>query len=338
MVYSKRGYEFSFAWIFTIFVGATIIFLAIYFAIQIVGTQQAGRDTTEGKSLGVLLTPIETEIEEGKFATVYLTDPTRIYFECETPAPGNQFGSQNLRLSIKPPLGNDWNDSNPATLTFHNKYFFSAGEKIGINEVISEGEEEFYVLSKPLYLPFKVADLMIIYPDREQYCVLASGAPPDFIDRLRRIDMTNVFISPACPASPHKTICFGAGSCNVNIYPTFVHKGDQDIQYLTLTDPRHDPYTMLYAAIFSDPDTYNCQVKRLMAHASKLTDIYSKKAGFCNGPAAQNALQSFNNKLLSVPASGTIQFDELRNFINDPNPNSEFNYLKDFAGGSCELF
>jgi len=41
-----------------------------------------------------------------------------------------------------------------------------------------------------------------------------------------------------------------------------------------------DKYALLYAAIFSDPITYNCQVKRLMKRAGELARLYEQKSEF----------------------------------------------------------
>ena len=299
---SKRGYEFSFAWIFAIFVGAVIIFLAIYIAIQIVGTQQAARDVSQSKALGVLLTPIETELEEGKFAKIYLTDPTRIYFECKEPTPSNPFGSQNIRLSVKPPLGQRWEDAQSPAVTFHNKYFFPSGELNAFDETAAEGEKEFYVLSKPLYLPFKVADLMIIYSDKQKFCFNnIAQAPPDFRRRMEQINMTNVKLTGPCDPAEHTIICF-SGSCDIGINTNLKSINNRGtIIYYVESSREHDPYTLLYAAIFSDPDTYTCQVKRLMSHASKLTDIYYSKSNHINcGEAVRQELQYLNNTFASL--------------------------------------
>ena len=36
----------------------------------------------------------------------------------------------------------------------------------------------------------------------------------------------------------------------------------------------------MYGAIFSDPEVYNCQIKRLMKRASNLAEIYKSKAQY----------------------------------------------------------
>ena len=336
-VFSKRGYEFSFAWIFAIFAGAVIIFFAIYFAMQLVGQLQLTRDVTQGKSLGILLTPIETEIEEGKFATIYLTDPTRMYFECKPPVSSNPFGSQNLWLSIKPPLGSKWEPSDSPPLTFHNKYFFPSAEPTeNENVFMSEGDEKFYVLSRPLYLPFKVADMMILYSDKKQYCF--TNAPLDFKKKLQQINMTNVFFSN-CNSNEQTIICFegASGPCNITVIDrqNKVTKNGEPEPVFYLESSSSDPYAMLYAAIFSDSETYGCQVKRLMAHTSKLLDIYyskSERIELISGGCSQNlqsAIISFNDIVSRAAETGDLS--SVKTYLNS-NPN----FLS--GGNICALF
>ena len=51
---NRRGYlQISFAWILAIIVGATILFLAIYFTTKLVNTEQTSQDAQVGKEVGV---------------------------------------------------------------------------------------------------------------------------------------------------------------------------------------------------------------------------------------------------------------------------------------------
>ena len=138
----KKGQlQISFAWIFAIFIGAVVIFLAIYTATQIVGTKQYESESFRAKQIGVLLTPVETNLEQGKFATIYVPDETIIFNNCTTPSPSNPFGSQEIRVSTKPAFSGKWQEMTGVESTFHNKYLFSSSSV--------SGEEEFYAFSKP---------------------------------------------------------------------------------------------------------------------------------------------------------------------------------------------
>src|SRR3989344_5411175 len=94
----KKGYEFSFAWIFAIFVGAIIIFLAVYASTKIIGLKKYEEETTTGKSLGSFLNPLSTNLEQAKIAKILVQDETKIFNSCNNE---NIFGAQEIRTSIK---------------------------------------------------------------------------------------------------------------------------------------------------------------------------------------------------------------------------------------------
>jgi len=352
---SKKGYEFSFAWIFAVFIGATVIFLAIYIATQIVGTERTGRDATEGKSLGILLTPIETQTEEGKFATIVLADETRLYHECEYPEPNiNPFGSDKLQVSVKPVLGERWDETDAPQITFHNKYFFPSAEaepdRPGV--YFSQADEEYYVLSKPLYLPFKVADLLIIWSDQEEYCFLdAPNSPGGLRSRLEPLEMNNVhFQSPGgytCDSSTQKTVCF-SGPCNivVNENGGYVQKEGKTLYYLE--SQKHDPYSMMYAAIFSSPEIYECQTARLMAHTSELTNIYYSKSLYISSqPRSSPCSQTSQSAMLNLNYTVSIAAEDITESessasLSDVKTFMKTNQFKQLelsnGGTNCKLF
>ena len=281
----KRGYEFSFAWLFTIIVGATVIFLAIYIATQITQIKQFEEESAEAKHIGILLTPVETNLEEGKFARIILGDETKIINDCINQTNSNPFGSQQIGVSIKPSFGKEWTELSGVESTFHNKYIFS-------NRTL-QGKDNFYVLSKPLNLPFKVADLIMIWSDKDLYCFDIGGAPEIVAAELEDLNMTNVIIkSSSCPDGSVK-VCFHTGSdCDINVGTVqgIVTKNGQNVYYVKSFGA--DKYGLMYAAIFSDPDIYNCQVKRLMAHASYLSDVYKLKSAYFMSIARNTAICS----------------------------------------------
>ena len=65
--FSNKGYlQISFAWLFAIFAGAIILFLAVFIAGRIwdIGETEAGAEAAKG--IEVILNPIETNIESGR--------------------------------------------------------------------------------------------------------------------------------------------------------------------------------------------------------------------------------------------------------------------------------
>ncbi|MBU0907417.1 MAG: hypothetical protein KKD18_02470 [Nanoarchaeota archaeon] len=332
----KRGYELSFSWIFTIIVGAFIIFLAIYFAIRLVSTEQFSREAKEGKSIGILLTPVETQVEEGKFAKILLRDKTVLFNKCEPPATTNPFGSQNIGTSVNPPIGQRVSLLNGTMSTFHNKYIFTSSYGI-------QGDEEMYVLSKPLWLPFKVADLLIIWSDQEKYC-FKNPVPDAIKSRLQALNLEKVRISTTCDAD-EIDVCFTGGtSCtiNVDINQHKVTKVSAPPMYY-LDSLEDDPYAMLYAAIFSDPANYECQKARILAHIRELIKLYLYKSekiivqGSTTG-CSSNSLTYLGllDTLVGRVLSGTSDLNDINQYVqSDP----DFKNFQTIGGGrGCELF
>lgn len=334
---SKRGYEFSFTWIFTVIVGAFIIFLAIYFAIRLVGTEQFTREAREGRTIGILLTPIETQTEEAKVARIILRDETVLFNECEPPNSRNIFGTQRIGTTIDPPIGERVSGLNGSMTTYHNKYLFTSSRGI-------TGKEEMYVLTKPLWLPFKVADLVIVWSDQEEYCF--QNPPGPIRNRLNQLDLEeeNVEVTANC-ADPEKTVvCFdtSVGNCEISVYPAQqkVVK-DRDLFYLKSLED--DEYAMMFAAIFSDPAAYECQAKRILAHASKLADLHHYKSsniiypatGGCGQRAAGHLLNLNYTLSQALNLPGTSSLIAVNNL---PTDTQYSNFVIQGGGSGCEIF
>ena len=262
---NKKGFEFGFGWIFAIFVGGVIIFLAIYAVTNLVKTERQGQDVASAKEFGILLTPVETSLETGKLAPpIIFPSKSRIYNICERE--GN-FGVQRLSVSSSLGIGEQFQQPDIST-PFYNKYFFSPS--------VIEGKT-FYAFSKPLNMPFKVADMVYIFGS-ENYCFVSP--PGEVEDELGRI-MVNKNISSSaddCPVESIK-VCFGNSEPKCSILVSFdsgtpekgiVTKNKQNMVY--------EGYALMYSAIFSDPELYECQIERLMKRASSLALIYKQKS------------------------------------------------------------
>lgn len=265
MVKNKKGIEFGFGWIFAIFVGGIIIFLAVYAVTNLVKTERQGQDVASAKEFGILLTPVETSLESGKLAPpIIFPSKSRVYNICRNE--GN-FGVQRLSVSGSLGIGDKYQEPEIST-PFYNKYFFSPS--------IVEGKK-FYAFSKPLNMPFKVADLVYIFGE-ENYCLVSP--PGEVEDELGKL-MVNANITGSvseCAIESVK-ICFGYSEPKCNVLVSFdsnsaergiVSKNKQDVVY--------EGYALMYAAIFSDPELYECQIGRLMKRASSIATIYGQKA------------------------------------------------------------
>jgi hypothetical protein len=264
-VKNKKGVEFGFGWIFAIFVGGMIIFLAVYAVTNLVKTERQGQDVASAKEFGILLTPVETSLESGKLAPpIIFPSKSRIYNICKNE--GN-FGVQRLSVSSSMGIGDKFQEPEIST-PFYNKYFFSPS--------IIEGKK-FYAFSKPLNMPFKIADLIYIFGE-ENYCLVSP--PNDVEDELGNL-IVNANITSSineCSLDSEK-ICFGYSEPKCNVVVSFdSNNPDRGIISKNKQNVVYEGYALMYAAIFSDPEVYECQVERLMKRASSIAIIYGQKA------------------------------------------------------------
>src|SRR3989344_3773451 len=102
---NKKALEFNFSWMFAIIAGAVIIFLAIYATVNIVRTSRVESDTKVAAQLGIILNPIETNLEESKYVVVKFPDETRVFNTCRNT--GN-FGRQIISASAKSGIGEEF--------------------------------------------------------------------------------------------------------------------------------------------------------------------------------------------------------------------------------------
>lgn len=244
----NRGIAFTFGWLFALLVGAAILFIAIYATVQLVGTERSAQETEAAKQLELILTPVETGYEEGKSVPpIVFPKKTKIYNDCSDV--GN-FGEQILKIGEGEEIGS------------YNKYIFSPSVM---------DTREIYAFSKPFDMGFKVANLLFLW-DRE-YCFVSA---PGEIERevealsLEKINLTDNIND--CEEDAEK-ICFFSelGECDVIVNP---------VQKIVRKDGKMMFYkdSLVYGAIFSEPEFYECQVKRLMKRTSELAFLYNEKS------------------------------------------------------------
>jgi len=273
---NKKGIEFSFAWMFSIIVGAVIIFLAIYGATRLVRTERAVSEAEVAKQLEILLNPVETSIEEGKISRISFVDETRLYNNCR--AEGT-FGVQRIRTSTKSGIGDEWSPPGVAATMF-NKYIFSS-------EIIQG--EEIEIFSKPFNMPFKVADVLVVWSDQKEYCFVE---PPSNIEeeiKSLKPKGLNVTSDKDDCKEGSVVVCFTTSGCDVDVsmITKSVTKNGESVRF----DDSFDD-SLLYGAIFADVELYECQLKRLMKRASELSLAYRDKSGVLSREGCSTNLEA----------------------------------------------
>ncbi len=267
---NKRGFEFSFSWLFAIIVGAIILFIAIYAAGRVLkgGEYQAGTETA--KKLTILFDPLGSQTSDAKSGKITLSTPIKMYENCIV---GGDFGKQLFSTSEKQAFGEGQGEKG-GVITIYNKYVFTRGNLEG---------KEFNYFSKTLEMPFKVADVLLV--TSKSYCLL--GAPPTIKEEIEGLGISNIIVNATTIAqcksaypeiTSDEVFCFGGG-CDNKIYDTST-KNDWSSGYVEGKDGKRKYFFggLIYASIFSDRENYECNVKRLMMRLSRLSRLYLEKS------------------------------------------------------------
>jgi len=250
--------EISFGWLFALIAGAVILFFAIYFSSKLINTEGEVKSAETGKEIGILLNPLETGFESGQTTSITIPAETRIHNSCDYSS-GN-FGKQIIQLDQK--SFGKWSKTD-VNVFFNNKYIFSNEEVEG---------KKFYIFSKPFSFPFKIADLFYMTSSNDIYCF--TDAPEEIGNEIFDLNQSNLVIGDC--SSEDITICFNGEGCDINAdYNSgVVEKNGESMYFAGIGE---DSRALMYAAIFSNKETYECQLKRLMMRLEEISLLYFDK-------------------------------------------------------------
>lgn len=282
----KGALEISFGWLFAIITGAIILFLAIFLGSKIIGNSDETISAETGKEITILLNPLETSFESAQKTSITIPSETKIKNLCSNE---NPFGKQTLQLDQK--RFNKWSETD-IKISSYNKYIFSEEEIIG---------KRFYLFSKPFDFPFKVANLIYMTSADDVYCF--KNPPIEVKEELLNLNQSNLLIEN-CPKESI-SVCFTEGNCDIEVEYSEgkVTKGE-DIIYFTGLD---DSNALMYAAIFSDKEIYECQIDRLMLRLKEIIILYNNKQEILQKTGCDDDigiyLIAFSNAVESVESS-----------------------------------
>ena len=285
--------EISFGWLFAILAGIVIIFIAIYFSSKLINVQQESISAETGKEIGSLLSPLETGFESSQITSITIPTETRINNICDT---FGTFGEQSIQLDQK--SFGKWVETD-TKVSFYNKYIFSEKEITG---------KKFYIFSKPLSFPFKVADLMYIIPSDDKYCFV--NAPSEIKTEISELNQSNLILEDCVEEDIQ--VCFGATNCDINVdmNSNYVKKNNTKTYFVK------DSSELMYAAIFSDKTIYECQVKRLMLRLTKLSLLYQEKESLtrekgCDEENIIGSLEMLSETAKDLDESGKLEIAKI---------------------------
>lgn len=300
----------GFNWLFAIIAGGFFLFMAIWFASQIVDTGSEIVNTESASEFLTLLDPLSAGLASGSSGVFDLRKETRIYLECSNEE-NEPFGKLKVRFAEK--QFEKWSvPSSPVSTP--DKYIFS--------DNVIEGKH-FDVFSLSLDMPFKVADLIFLTND--SYCFY--GVVPNGVkEEIESVGFKKINFTSNVNCKGTK-VCFGSTNCpsdaKVKVLPATcsgtICEYD-NYQMGTVTDSRNGTALekkyygpLLFGAIFSSKANYDCNVARLMKRYGYIMDLYESKLNICGGN--DNLVTDFNRIREIISPETEIDYSNLAESI-----------------------
>lgn len=268
---TKKKAQFNFVWLFAIIIGGAILLLAIYGAVKSGDTQKELTDTTTAKSISILTDPLQAGFSDGSYGVINFREETRIDSSCLD----NELGSMKISVSTKSGPKGEWTRQGVDVLV-PNKYIFSQDKISG---------KDYVVFSKPFNFPYKISDLIFLIP--KDYCFI--DAPNAIADDLKRIKVPKIEVG-FCNSSDSVRVCFKGGSeCDIKVSCANTECSYGNVEkYGIKTDFVGN---LIYGAIFSDKDIYDCNLRRLMYRNGIIAEELMEKADLMNARDCSTSLK-----------------------------------------------
>ena len=307
---NKKAIAMSFNWIFAIIVGAVILFLAIYSATRFIQTSETVISTETSAKLISLLDPLETGLASGKSEQINFKKLTRTYYECSS-LDNRPFGKQTIAFSEQT-FGDEFGETG-GKVPVYNKYVFA--------ENMVEGKD-LYLFSKPFFMPFKIGDLIII--SSQDYCFYQ--APNNIKDDLEGLNLKNIKftdVKEECGADD-SVVCFGSNQCDINVLNEKVIKNNGDELYYV--------GDLVYAAIFSSSEIYECNLKRLKNRFNELALVYIDKIKIFEQKECSSNIEIDLTIMRGFELESSMGISSLVDYSEDVN------LLNQATRGGCKLY
>lgn len=249
----RKAIALPFNWIFAVLVGGVILFLAVYAVGKFIGTSEKVSYTETGARLVAILESVGGSGSE-KIPDIDFRENVKIVFSCDELS-SRPFGKQTVSFG---------RDGEGSKISIKDKYVFA--ENI-------EGKR-VSIFSKPFYLGYKVGDLLMI--SSKNYCFYKT--PPLIKDEISGLGLTNVrFEDESFDGCPENSVnvCFAGENCDIEVIDS---SGDFNIGKVVKNgEEMYFVGNLIFAAIFSSPEIYECNVKRLVGRFRELALMYEEK-------------------------------------------------------------
>ena len=310
---NKKGIALPFNWLFAIVAGGAILFLAIFAAGKFIRTSEQTIYTETAASLISLFDPLETGLASGKAYEIGFKKKSKIFFGCNENL-NPPFGKQTIFFSEQT-FGETYGEKGKE-VSIKDKYIFS-------KEVV-EGEK-VYVFSKPLFMPFKINDIVILTSSDDKYCFYDS--PEEIKESLEGLNLKNiVFVNKTL-------VCNGINVCFKEKRKCDIVVNENQGQVLNKLYKKRVYYAgnLIYGAIFSSPEIYECNVKRIKNKFDELANVYLDKIKVIEREGCQSNIGQKLSKVL-----GPI--NDSRELIGLYNEVQEIDSINRLEKSGCQLY
>jgi hypothetical protein len=295
---SKKSFEIPFTLIFGIIAGVVILLLAIYGTARLINNSQQVQYSESAKTLLNILNPVVNDIESTFVQKpISFRKETRIYLNCMQKSEKSPvFGKETLAFSEKSAFLKKW--PNPGiNVSRYNKYIFA--------DRIEEGKKLF-IFSKPFYSGFRVDDLVVL--SMKNFCfVNAPGFLADEVENRGYYNINSTINIDKCPSNSLR-VCFErtGEKCDISVYGLCTSNCDDEMGKYSYGYVQKNAKTvyyaenLLFAAIFSSPEIYECNLGRLGKKISELSKVYSDEVDMLSLKGCNTLIGSGLSEMISL--------------------------------------
>ena len=307
---SKRSFDLPFSWIFAIIAGAFIILISIYVTTKFINTGKQYDYATTAKSIANLLdSSVNGLAATSAIPPIQFKKETRIYLDCETSTYQSPvFGRQTLGFSEESGLVTKWS-APENNISRYNQYVFA-------EEMMQS--KKYFIFSKPFYTGYKVADLVYLVPETTKYCLIK--APEDIEYDINALSFSNINLSATISTCPKNSlaVCFNFNDAKCTIK---IDYAGEDYKSGTITKNgktvEYSSPSLLYAAIFSSSNIYNCNIARLGNKIHILGEVYKDKVNLVKMKECGSLIEPYLDSIISK--SNNLTSSKLGNLLEEAN-------------------
>lgn len=244
----KRAISMPFNWIFAIIAGAIIILIATYGSVRFMQTGEEYQSSKGSVQFSGFINFLQTGVSSGISIPINLNENIKMRFECNDKE-NLPFGKESISFIIK---------EQGEPIEINDKYVFSETELQG---------DKFILFSKPFLMPYKIGDLIVVYSG--DYCFY--NPPIDVREEIIGLNL-NINMTADIKACKGKVVCFDneRRECDVKVYTA-------ERKIIRKNKEVHYSGNLIFAAIFSDKEIYECNLLRLIARQKTLAGLYIDK-------------------------------------------------------------